>query len=370
MDAHADRRPGRRPRCRAFPTSARRSPIPRKGRGAARRRRGPRHPAAEQRRPLRRGRRYGRHADAGGGALHPARGGGCPRDAAARRRAGPAGRGVPLVAWTQSTGVVAQATAALRDRLHLTGGAAHRAQRGAGGEPLRRAPRAGRRVADGSGRRVAQGARRRTAAAPAPRAPPCATTRVAARASSYGGVELAPERQSGVEGGFDLAFGGGFSLQVTAYDQLASGLIQRVALAVDTVGRPAAARRTRCRTWRRSPTAGGRCRAPRAWAGSSLEGAAAGVDSRVRRLAAGYGGDLRDGRPHAGGAGAHPERHRRVDRAPRVDGVADRRTARSTGSTTTGWRWRATFRRAPSRPRDGGRPAARATGAATTASRA
>ncbi len=42
-------------------------------------------------------------------------------------------------------------------------------------------------------------------------------------------LDLAPEQQSGIETGMDLFFGRTFGLQVTRFDQLASGLIQRVA---------------------------------------------------------------------------------------------------------------------------------------------
>jgi iron complex outermembrane receptor protein len=42
-------------------------------------------------------------------------------------------------------------------------------------------------------------------------------------------MDLAPEQQSGIETGLDLFFGRTFGLQVTRFDQLASGLIQRVA---------------------------------------------------------------------------------------------------------------------------------------------
>jgi len=42
-------------------------------------------------------------------------------------------------------------------------------------------------------------------------------------------VDLSPEQQSGIETGVDLYVGKAFGLQVTRFDQLASGLIQRVA---------------------------------------------------------------------------------------------------------------------------------------------
>src|ERR1051326_7790338 len=46
---------------------------------------------------------------------------------------------------------------------------------------------------------------------------------------------LSPEEQSGVEGGFDLIVGRALSLQVTRFDQVATGLIQRVMTSADTV---------------------------------------------------------------------------------------------------------------------------------------
>src|SRR5581483_6545920 len=39
---------------------------------------------------------------------------------------------------------------------------------------------------------------------------------------------LAPEEQSGVEGGFDFLLGRTLAIEVTRFDQTASGLIQRV----------------------------------------------------------------------------------------------------------------------------------------------
>ncbi|HEX6370943.1 MAG TPA: TonB-dependent receptor [Longimicrobium sp.] len=201
--------------------------------------------------------------------------------------------GVPLVTWTQSTGLVAQATASVRDRLHLTGGLRIERNEGLVQNRYAALPVLGGvwvtdvgsaslkvRAAYGSGIRPARTPVRDHAWGGSP--------------AQFGGIDLAPERQSGVEGGFDLAVGGAFSLQVTGYDQLASGLIQRVALAVDTLhGRPHTpyalqnVGQISNRGWEMQGTARlGRL---------SLEGAAAGVESRVRRLAAGYGGDLRAG---------------------------------------------------------------------------
>lgn len=109
---------------------------------------------------------------------------------------------------------------------------------------------------------------------------------------------LAPEEQAGVEGGFDLMVGRALRLEVTRFDQTASGLIQRVGTAVDTahLGRGDEGRidyvlqnvgRISNRGWEMQGTVErGRL---------ALTGSLALVDSRVERLADGYTGDLRPG---------------------------------------------------------------------------
>ncbi|MDB4870962.1 MAG: TonB-dependent receptor plug [Gemmatimonadales bacterium] len=124
-------------------------------------------------------------------------------------------------------------------------------------------------------------------------------------------LNLSPEEQSGVEAGVDFFFGRSFGLQVTRFDQLASGLIQRVAYTytgTQTSGRP--------------PQSGDQSEpvhpgdrhieytfqnvgeiTNRGWelkgdmtlAALSLGGTFSTVDSRVRRVAPGYTGDLRVG---------------------------------------------------------------------------
>lgn len=109
--------------------------------------------------------------------------------------------------------------------------------------------------------------------------------------------DLAPEEQSGVEGGFDLMLGRAATLQVTRFDQRATGLIQQVVIP-DSSGMS-------------SSTGGGLglqyqnvgSIANRGWEaqatlrrgrlGGTLSYAS--VESRVRALAAGYTGDLRVG---------------------------------------------------------------------------
>lgn len=124
-------------------------------------------------------------------------------------------------------------------------------------------------------------------------------------------LSLAPEEQSGIETGIDLYVGKTFGLQLTRYDQLASGLIQRVAYAA--AGDPNQG----------PPPAGGYPQSPvapedrrisylfqnvgqitnRGWevksdlnvASLALNGTFSTVDSRVRQVAQGYVGDLRVG---------------------------------------------------------------------------
>jgi outer membrane receptor protein involved in Fe transport len=126
-------------------------------------------------------------------------------------------------------------------------------------------------------------------------------------------LNLAPEEQSGIETGMDFFVGKTLGLQVTRFDQLASGLIQRVAYAVSEAQNPGS-----------SPAAGWYPRSQpvlaedrhiayvlqnvgaitnRGWelrsdlnlASLALSGTFSTVDSRVRQVARGYVGDLRVG---------------------------------------------------------------------------
>jgi iron complex outermembrane receptor protein len=122
------------------------------------------------------------------------------------------------------------------------------------------------------------------------------TTSVLQRQRDVLAPALDPELQSGIESGVELYVGSAFSLQATRFDQLASGLIQNVAVAVDTQMRGASAvQRVRYQLqnigeisnhgWEMQAAAQ---RGPFALASTFTM-----VDSRVRRLAVGYYGDLR-----------------------------------------------------------------------------
>jgi iron complex outermembrane receptor protein len=137
------------------------------------------------------------------------------------------------------------------------------------------------------------------------------------RATSWMGMrgssrdtDLASEEQSGVEGGVDLVFGRSVGVHITRFDQLVSGLIQPVAVmgapgpgpgggggGGGGAGGPNDGRRIAFvlqnvgeitnRGWEIAGSAG--------IGGLSVSTAVATVESRVRRLATGYGGDLRAG---------------------------------------------------------------------------
>jgi iron complex outermembrane receptor protein len=111
---------------------------------------------------------------------------------------------------------------------------------------------------------------------------------------------LEPETQSGIELGAELYAGRGFSLQVTRFDQRASGLIQDVAVGVDTIARDGPAppeRRVRfaLQNVGAIDNAGWEMQGALTRGPLTLSGTMALVDSRVRRIAAGYLGDLRPG---------------------------------------------------------------------------
>jgi iron complex outermembrane receptor protein len=115
------------------------------------------------------------------------------------------------------------------------------------------------------------------------------------RALSMG---LDPESQSGVETGAELYLGRALSLQVTRFDQIASGLIQNVTVGMDTVTRNGMLER-HARYQLQNVGAignhGWEMQAALRRGPLALASALTLVDSRVRALATGYVGDLRQG---------------------------------------------------------------------------
>ena len=109
---------------------------------------------------------------------------------------------------------------------------------------------------------------------------------------------LLPEEQSGVEVGVDLHVGRTFTVQVTRFDQLASGLIQRVALARDTGVVPVAVHQRiafALQNVGEVTNRGWEMQAALRRGTLALSSAFTQVSSRVRKVAPGYTGDLAPG---------------------------------------------------------------------------
>ena len=123
-------------------------------------------------------------------------------------------------------------------------------------------------------------------------------------------VNLAPEEQAGIETGLDIFVGKTFGAQVTRFDQLASGLIQRVGYAMPG-GQASAANGGYAPSQPVAPedrriayalqnvgeitNRGWELRSELNIASLALSGTFSTVDSRVRKVAAGYVGDLQVG---------------------------------------------------------------------------
>lgn len=124
------------------------------------------------------------------------------------------------------------------------------------------------------------------------------TTTVMQRQRDVLAPALDPELQSGIESGVELYAGNALSLHVTRFDQLASGLIQNVAVAVDTQMRGSTAvQRVRYQLQNIGEISnhGWEMQAATQRGPFALAGTLTLVDSRVRKLALGYFGDLRPG---------------------------------------------------------------------------
>jgi iron complex outermembrane receptor protein len=132
----------------------------------------------------------------------------------------------------------------------------------------------------------------------------------AAREASWAGFRaqyadpgLAPEEQSGVEVGADLLLARGLALHLTRFDQLASGLIQRVPFEQGPSGVYAMRRDSgvprrigyRLENVGEITNRGWEAQGSAELGPLSLQGAFSLVDSRVRRVAGGYTGELRPG---------------------------------------------------------------------------
>jgi iron complex outermembrane receptor protein len=107
---------------------------------------------------------------------------------------------------------------------------------------------------------------------------------------------LAPEEQSGIEAGFDASIGRSFSLRATRFDQTAYNLIQPVAITSSLMPAPNDGRLLYAlQNVGEISNRGWELESALAAGPLSLTGTLSLVDSRVRRLASGYSGDLAPG---------------------------------------------------------------------------
>ncbi|HET9002572.1 MAG TPA: TonB-dependent receptor [Gemmatimonadaceae bacterium] len=209
------------------------------------------------------------------------------------------------VAWRTNTGLIAQLNAALLDVAYLTAGA--RLERSGG------FPGAGQwNVLPLVGVALVRGTQDvqlkvRGAYGRGIRGPRTASRETMSGSGrgrdSYGGEDeitrrgIAAESQRGSEAGFDLYVGRIFALRATRFNQVASGLIQRVAIAIDTTYRSGSlgprqveyalqnVGRVSNRGWEIDGTF--------TRSALSLSGSFSAVSSIVRQLDGGYTGDLR-----------------------------------------------------------------------------
>jgi iron complex outermembrane receptor protein len=116
--------------------------------------------------------------------------------------------------------------------------------------------------------------------------------------TSIGRAGLDPEVQTGIESGIELYVGGLLSLQATRFDQHATGLIQNVAVAVDTQLRGGSLERRmrfQLENVGEITNDGWEMQAGLRRGALGVSGTFTTVDSRVRTVADGYLGDLRVG---------------------------------------------------------------------------
>jgi outer membrane receptor protein involved in Fe transport len=201
--------------------------------------------------------------------------------------------------WRGNTGVSAQLNTTVRGGLHLSGGVRVERDEGAAGTGRwATLPMAGVAWVRQYGR---LGLKLRGAYGKGIRWP-----EVPARETLWEGLRpqsasrtLEPEEQSGVEAGLDLVVGRTLTFQVTRFDQVASGLIQRVGLARDTGAhpmRPPAERLAfELQNVGEITNRGWEVQGSLRHGGFALSSAFSQVNSRVRKVAAGYTGDLRAG---------------------------------------------------------------------------
>ena len=208
-------------------------------------------------------------------------------------------RDATVESWNYNTGVFSQLSAAWRNSLFLTGGLrVERNDAFSGDDRHPLLPMLGVAVVRDLGAvevklRTAYGKGIRPPQTPARDA--VAMGRGDWRTLSLG---LDPETQSGVETGVELYVGRSLALQVTRFDQVASGLIQNVTVGMDTATRNGMLDRHvryQLQNVGAITNHGWEMQAALQRGPLALASALTLVDSRVRTLASGYNGDLRQG---------------------------------------------------------------------------
>jgi iron complex outermembrane recepter protein len=197
----------------------------------------------------------------------------------------------PISAWKNNTGLIGQTDVSLRDALFATGGIRIEHNDGfARTSQVAILPMLGTALVGDRGRltvklRAAYGKGIRPAQTP---------SHTTVWQSSARLLDLGPEEQSGTEVGIDVLVRRALTLQITRFDQRASGLIQQVATIPDSlqqVHRMSYALQNVGEITNRGWELQGSTSLSRL----SLAATLSFVDSRVHRLAAGYSGDLRSG---------------------------------------------------------------------------
>ena len=208
--------------------------------------------------------------------------------------------------WNHNTGLISQASLSWRDAVFVTGGLrVERNDAFSGSNKYPLLPLAGlaivRSVGDAEIKgRAAYGKGIRPPSTPARGAATGYAGNYGMQGSGIGGAlpALDPEVQSGYEGGVELYFGHAFSMQLTRFDQRVTGLIQNVAVGVDTFARATSfERRVRYQLQNvgEITNTGWELQGNLNHGPFSLSSSLSSVDSRVQTLANGYNGDLRPG---------------------------------------------------------------------------
>jgi outer membrane receptor for ferrienterochelin and colicin len=212
----------------------------------------------------------------------------------------PGGLGRDSTEYRANTGFIAQANTAISDVAYLSAGVRLEHNDGFGVNRWSTLPMLGFAVVAGGDDaqlklRVATGKGIRSA-----RNDPRESMQTGVRGPTSV-MGLAPESQSGIEGGFDLYVGRALTLRVTRFDQIASGLIQRVAIGIDsTYSSSGPGPGTRHVAYElqnvgKISNAGWEIEGSLARGPLVLSGGLTLTESNVRRRANSYTGDLREG---------------------------------------------------------------------------